>query len=87
LLREHLERWCAEGLSVTSVRRQLHDLGYVWKRRQPGPCPQKGTHRAHHVTRPGRGPAPRPISPSRLHDRPLCLEDEGIRSRLGHSLR
>jgi len=32
LLREHLERWCAEGLSETSVRRQMHDLGYVWKR-------------------------------------------------------
>jgi transposase len=32
LLREHLERWCQEGLSDTTVRRQMHDLGYVWKR-------------------------------------------------------
>lgn len=32
LLREHLERWCQEGLSDTTVRRQMRDLGYVWKR-------------------------------------------------------
>lgn len=32
LLREHLGRWREEGVSETSVRRQLHDLGYVWKR-------------------------------------------------------
>lgn len=32
LLREHLEGWCDETLSETSVRRQLHARGYVWKR-------------------------------------------------------
>jgi transposase len=32
LLREHLQQWHGEGLSETSVRRQLHDLQYVWKR-------------------------------------------------------
>ncbi len=32
LLREHLERWRKQGLSETSVRREMHDLGYVWKR-------------------------------------------------------
>lgn len=32
LLCEHLEEWRGECLSETSVRRQLHDLGYVWKR-------------------------------------------------------
>jgi transposase len=32
LLREHLAGWRGEGLSETSVRRRLHDLGYVWKR-------------------------------------------------------
>jgi transposase len=32
LQREHLGRWSEEGLSETSVRRQMHDLGYVWKR-------------------------------------------------------
>src|SRR5262249_14956404 len=41
LLREHLERWCPEGLSDTTVRRQMRDLGYVWKRPRyvldPGP--------------------------------------------------
>jgi transposase len=32
LLREHLGRWRGACLSATSVRRQLHDLDYVWKR-------------------------------------------------------
>ena len=32
LLCEHLERWREDDLSETSIRRQLHDLGYVWKR-------------------------------------------------------
>jgi transposase len=32
LLREQLTGWRGEDLSETSVRRQLHDLGYVWKR-------------------------------------------------------
>jgi transposase len=32
LLREHLARWCEGRPSTTSIRRQLHALGYVWKR-------------------------------------------------------
>jgi transposase len=32
LLREHLAGWRGADLSETAVRRQLHDLGYVWKR-------------------------------------------------------
>jgi transposase len=32
LLQEHLARWGGERPSATSIRRQLHALGYVWKR-------------------------------------------------------
>lgn len=32
LLREHLTRWSGPPLSETSIRRQLHQLEYVWKR-------------------------------------------------------
>jgi transposase len=32
LLREHLAWWRGELLSETSIRRQLRDTGYVWKR-------------------------------------------------------
>jgi transposase len=32
LLRAHLGRWCLQDLSDTAVRRQMHELGYVWKR-------------------------------------------------------
>jgi len=32
LLQEHLARWGDERPSATSIRRQLHTLGYVWKR-------------------------------------------------------
>jgi transposase len=32
LLQEHLENWGGERPSATSIRRQLHALGYVWKR-------------------------------------------------------
>jgi transposase len=32
LLQEHLARWDGRDWSDTTVRRQLHDLGYVWKR-------------------------------------------------------
>jgi transposase len=32
LMREHLQGWRGESLSENSVRRQLRDLGYVWKR-------------------------------------------------------
>jgi transposase len=32
LLREHLSRWSGTPPSLRSVRRQLHQQGYVWKR-------------------------------------------------------
>jgi transposase len=32
LLQEHLENWRGERVSPTSIRRQLHELNYVWKR-------------------------------------------------------
>jgi len=32
LLGEHLARWCGVRPSASSIRRQLHALGYVWKR-------------------------------------------------------
>jgi transposase len=32
LLQEHLACWGGERPSATSIRRQLHELGYVWKR-------------------------------------------------------
>jgi transposase len=32
LLQEHLARWGGERPSATSIRRQLHELGYAWKR-------------------------------------------------------
>ena len=32
LLREHLAFWAGERPAAISIRRQLHDLGYVWKR-------------------------------------------------------
>lgn len=32
LLQEHLERWDGRRWSGTTVRRQLHQLGYAWKR-------------------------------------------------------
>jgi transposase len=32
LLQEHLERWSGEHLSQPSIRRQLHELDYTWKR-------------------------------------------------------
>lgn len=32
LLQEHLAHWGGERLSATSIRRRLHELGYVWKR-------------------------------------------------------
>ena len=32
LLQEHLAHGCGERPSTTSIRRQLHALGYVWKR-------------------------------------------------------
>ncbi len=43
LLREHLGRWRGEGLSETSVRRQLHAMKYVWKRPRyvPAPDPER----------------------------------------------
>jgi transposase len=49
LLREHLQRWCEQGLSETSVRRQMHDLGYVWKRPRYvlDPDPQREKKTAH----------------------------------------
>ena len=49
LLREHLGRWREEGLSETSVRRQMHDLGYVWKRPRSvlDPDPEREKKTAH----------------------------------------
>jgi transposase len=49
LLREHLERWRQASLSDTTVRRQLHDLGYVWKRPRYvlDPDPQREKKTAH----------------------------------------
>ena len=32
LLQEHLARWAGESPAATSIRRQLHAMGYVWKR-------------------------------------------------------
>ena len=32
LLREHLQRWSGQRPSDRTVRRELHRLGYVWKR-------------------------------------------------------
>jgi transposase len=32
LLQDHLARWAGERPSATTIRRQLHALGYVWKR-------------------------------------------------------
>jgi transposase len=32
LLQEHLARWAGERPAAISIRRQLHDLGYAWKR-------------------------------------------------------
>jgi transposase len=32
LLQEHLALWAGERPAATSIRRQLHALGYVWKR-------------------------------------------------------
>ena len=49
LLREHLEDWRKQGLSDTSVRRRMHDLGYVWKRPRYvlDPDPQRDKKTAH----------------------------------------
>lgn len=49
LLREHLGRWREEGVSEASVRRQMHDLGYVWKRPRYvlDPDPQREKKTAH----------------------------------------
>jgi transposase len=47
LLREHLAAVAGEALSAATVRRQLHALGYVWKRPryvlQPDPGREKKT--------------------------------------------
>jgi transposase len=32
LLEDHLARWAGEHPSASSIRRQLHTLGYIWKR-------------------------------------------------------
>jgi transposase len=42
LLQEHLENWQGDRVSPTSIRRQLHEMKYVWKRPryQLGPDPE-----------------------------------------------
>jgi transposase len=60
LLREHLQGWRGEYLSETSVRRQLHALGYVWKRPRyvldPDPEREKKT-----ADSPGNRPVAAPL--------------------------
>lgn len=73
LLREHLERWREEGLSETSVRRQLHDLGYVWKRPRYAldPDPQREKKTAYPQA--NRGIAAALGEAVRGRDRPVAL--------------
>jgi transposase len=65
LLREHLDRATGLRLSDDTLRRQLHRLGYVWKRYRyvlpPDPEREKKTppHRPHPAAAPAAGPAGR----------------------------
>lgn len=73
LLREHLQRWRAVDLSETSLRRRLHELGYVWKRPRYvlAPDPQREKKTAHP---PGsRGAAAALGEAVRGRDRPVAL--------------
>jgi transposase len=60
LLGEHLARCAGQRPSATSIRRQLHELGYVWKRPRyvldPDPERDKKT-----ADPPGRSPVATPM--------------------------
>lgn len=62
LLQEHLGRWCDRRLGANTVRREMHRLGYVWKRSRyvldPDPEREKKTRGP--PARAGPGGAARP---------------------------
>ena len=57
LLRAHLARWGGVNLSPTTIRRQLRQLDYVWKRPRYvlAPDPERGKKSPHPLA--ARGPA------------------------------
>jgi transposase len=62
LLQEHLGHWCDRRPGANTIRRELHRLGYVWKRSRYvlDPDPEREKKTRHPPARAGSGAAARP---------------------------